>query len=195
MENKTNKEIEDRYKKYRQCLQKLIRYSKNSFYSNLCTKHKSNSKKLWSIINSILKKTSDKTSVIDCLEIDNILVYDSNKIANELGKYFANVGELYAKSTKSSQKDVEFHNSKIIESSLTFLHPTDTNEISKLIDSLKAKKSTGEDSISNILIKGIKDGLVIPLTLVINKSLQEGHFPSRMKIADVVPLYKSKKAL
>ena len=28
--------------------------------------------------------------------------------------------------------------------------------------------------------------------MIINKSLEEGHFPSRMKIADVVPLYKSK---
>ena len=40
--------------------------------------------------------------------------------------------------------------------------------------------------------KRIKEGIIAPLTLIINKSVQEGHFPSRMKIADVVPLYKSK---
>ena len=141
IENRTSKAIEDRYKKYRQCLQKTIRYTKNNYYSKLCIKHKSNTKKLWGIINSILKKTNDKTSVIDCLEIDNILVYDSSRIANELGKYFANVGELYAKCTKASSKDIEVYNSKITESTLTmFLHPTDANEIARLIDGLKAKK-------------------------------------------------------
>ena len=31
--------------------------------------------------------------------------------------------------------------------------------------------------------------------MIINKSLEEGHFPSRMKIADVVPLYKSKNRM
>ena len=68
VKNRTNKVIEDNYKKYRQCLQRTLRYSKNNYYSKLCIKHKSNTKKLWGIINSILKKSNDKTSVIDCLE-------------------------------------------------------------------------------------------------------------------------------
>ena len=73
-----------------------------------------------------------------------------------------------------------------------FLHPTDEREITKLINELKAKNS-GQDSISNHLLKEIKEGGIIkPLTVIINESLEEGHFPSRMKIADVIPLYKSK---
>ena len=156
-------------------------------------KHKGNTKKLWGIINSVIKKTANKTSLVDCLEIDNILVYDSHRIANEFGKYFASVGETLTKGTKPAKNSIEYYISKITESPVTmFLYPTDTLEIAKLIDSLKAKNSSGHDHISNCFLKGIKDGITTPLTLVINKSLKEGIFQSRMKIADVVPLYKSK---
>ena len=73
-----------------------------------------------------------------------------------------------------------------------FLTPTNVSEKSKLIDTLKGKNSSGHDNISNHLIKDLKSCLVDPLTIIFNKSLEEGTFPSIMKRADVVPLYKSK---
>ena len=89
------------YKKYKQCLQKALRYAKTHYYLNLCMKHKSNTKKLWGIINGVLKKVADSTNLISCLEIDKILVYDSNTITKEFGKYFANVGKDLAKKNTS----------------------------------------------------------------------------------------------
>ena len=156
-------------------------------------KQKGNTKKLWGIINSVIKKITDKTSIVACLEIDKTLVYDSTKIANEFGKYFTGVGKTFAKNTKPSKRNIAYYTSKIAESPVTmFLHPTDALEIAKLIDGLKAENSSGHDNISNCLLKGIKDGILTPLSLVINKSLQEGYFPNRMKNAELVPLYKSK---
>ena len=193
LKDRSNVQLIETYKRYKQCLQKTLRHAKNNYYSTLCMKHKGNTKKLWGIINSVIKRKADKTSLVDCLEIDNILVYDSHRIANEFGKYFASVGETLTKGTKPAKNSIEYYISKITESPVTmFLYPTDTLEIVKLIDSLKAKNSSGHDHISNCLLKGIKDGITTPLTLVINKSLKEGIFPSRMKIVDVVPLYKSK---
>ena len=130
----------EKYKNYKQVLQRTIRHARNFYYSKLCTDHKKNTRKLWGIINSVLKKKSDKTSIIDCLEIDKILVYDSNQIVNELGTYFANIGELLAKRTKSSMKNIDYYNLNIATSPVTmFLHPTDKREVSKLIDDLKPK--------------------------------------------------------
>ena len=74
-----------------------------------------------------------------------------------------------------------------------FLNPTNCTEVDCVIDKLKNKHSSGHDNISNYLIKKLKNVIVLPLTIIINKSLQEGYFPSRMKTAEVVPLYKGKE--
>ena len=99
----------------------------------------------------------------------------------------------YAKNINKSKKDISYYNSKIQENTKTmFLHPTDESKIRSLIDKLKPKKSSGYDDISNSLVKELKDELTEPLTVIINKSLQEGVFPQLMKTADVIPLFKLK---
>ena len=70
-------------------------------------------------------------------------------------------------------------------------HPI--TEIENLIRSLPNKTSSGHDEITNILLKKLASNISIPLSVVFNKSLKEGSFPNTMKLADVVPLYKSKE--
>ena len=55
--------------------------------------------------------------------------------------------------------------------------------------------SSGYDTITNKLLKSLCDQICGPLSLIFNKSLSEGHFPSRMKSADVIPLFKAKSML
>ena len=74
-----------------------------------------------------------------------------------------------------------------------FLTPVTSVEIDRIISTLKSKNSSGYDSISNTLLKNLKQSLVLPLTIIFNKSLQEGVFPSAMKLSDVTPLYKTKE--
>ena len=62
-----------------------------------------------------------------------------------------------------------------------------------LIAELPNKKSAGYDKINNILLKNLKLELTGPLSFVFNKSMNEGIFPEAMKLADTVPLYKSKE--
>ena len=66
-----------------------------------------------------------------------------------------------------------------------------TNAIS-IIASLPAKRSCGSDNISNILLKEIAPILCEPLSIITNQSMHTGIFPDLMKLAEVVPLYKSK---
>ena len=73
-----------------------------------------------------------------------------------------------------------------------FLTPPSKTEITKLISSLKNKNSSGHDGISNKILKGITESIVEPLNIIFNKSMEEGVFPTEMKKADTVPLYKSK---
>ena len=76
--------------------------------------------------------------------------------------------------------------------STLFLTPTSEEEIHYLINSLPNKASSGHDSISNNLLIKISPSILEPLAIIFNKSLETGVFPEEMKLADVVPLYKSK---
>ena len=73
-----------------------------------------------------------------------------------------------------------------------FLLPTTQQEIQNLINKLPKKTSSGYDNISNILLKKLSNCLLEPLEILFNKSLKEGTFPDKMKLADITPLHKSK---
>ena len=71
-----------------------------------------------------------------------------------------------------------------------YLDPITPTEIKQLINKLPAKDSSGYDNISNNLLKHIKDSVVSPLTYIFNLSLSNGVFPTNMKLAEIIPLYK-----
>ena len=59
--------------------------------------------------------------------------------------------------------------------------------MSKLIDNVISKNSSGVDELSTILIKLVKSDLLKPLTKIMNQSLHTGIFPDKLKIAKVIP--------
>ena len=56
---------------------------------------------------------------------------------------------------------------------------------------LKGKSSSGADNISSKLLKKILPIIIIPLCHLFNLSLQTGYIPDQLKIAKVIPVYKS----
>ena len=67
-------------------------------------------------------------------------------------------------------------------------------EIITLVSQLPNKSSSGHDNISNILLKKLIHQIAPVLVEVFNKSMTMGEFPTVMKLAEVVPLYKSKES-
>ena len=186
----------ENYKTHRNLLTRLKRRSKMLYYQNLCLDYRNNSKKLWQVINEVSGKIKDKSSLIEFLKINNIITYSSNKITNEFGNYFSKVGGLFASKIKNLIHTDTHYLTKLsgLQKSI-FLLPVTEKEIEKIIMSLPNKPSSGTDGISNILLQRLTYCIVHPLTLIFNKSLTEGEFPDIMKVADVVPLYKSKSPL
>ena len=73
-----------------------------------------------------------------------------------------------------------------------FMTPTDPNEIGKYIDTLKNKNSSGHDEMTSTFLKSVRSAVVQPLSILINKSLETGIVPDKLKLAKVIPIYKSK---
>ena len=187
-----NSESESKYKVYRNTLQRIIRKEKRSYYTNQCIQFKSNSKKLWQMINRITKKHNDKSSIIESLRIGNIEKEDPDSICNEFGKYFSTVGNNYASKISQSKKSIANYLSNLNRNpDSVFLLPCTETEIENLLNKLPNKSSSGYDGVSNALLKDIKHEIKRPLSQLYNNSLKTGLFPKSMIHAEVVPFYKS----
>ena len=69
--------------------------------------------------------------------------------------------------------------------------PVDDQEIIRSFQHLKNKMSTDCVDIDMNMIKTIISQIVKPFSHICNVSFQTGIFPSKMKIANIVPLFKS----
>ena len=62
------KEVDrETYRDYNKSLRKIIRTVKRNYYHDKCAEFKSQTKKLWSLINEISGKNSDKSSLVEYL--------------------------------------------------------------------------------------------------------------------------------
>ena len=62
-------------------------------------------------------------------------------------------------------------------------------EISKNLDKLDTKSSSGDDNISNLVVKQSKTEIFPILTLLINESSRDGVFPEALNKAEVLHLF------
>ena len=100
-----------------------------------------------------------------------------------------NVGTSLAKNIPSSKKcPTEY----IVTNStrLFILDPVSENEVLKILSNFK-DSSAGWDELKPLIMKNIKESIKTPLTHICNKSFSSGLVPSELKIANVVPIFKS----
>ena len=179
------------YREYNRELRKIIRKTKRNYYCDKCVEFKSQTKKLWGLINEISGEKRDKSTLIEYLHIGDVKEYGAKRISNTFAKYFSHVGKKFAGKIPSSDISISDY-LKCLQSnkSSIYLYPTDVHEIKKIVDKLPSKKSSGHDNISNILLKDIVSSIAEVLCVIFNRSLEQGEFPSTMKLAEVVPLFK-----
>ena len=109
-------------------------------------------------------------------------ITNQKEIAEKFADYFCNVGKKQAERIATSTTKTRYIQS-----------PTDETELIQLIANLKPQNSTGHDNIFSKLLKQIVQSIVIPMVLLINRSLSEGEFPELLKLEKVIPIYKSKE--
>ena len=184
------------YVDYNTCLRKVKWGAKKLYYIHKCAEFKHNTRKLWGTINKICGKSNDKAMCIESLKVNNVTTYNTTKITDSFGKYFASVGKRYADNIEPPRTNVDQYLLKIrMSENSIFLNPVTYQELDKLIDKLPNKVSSGYNNISNILLKNIKPLIVSPLVGIFNSSLTTGVFSKLMKTAIVVPLHKGQSTL
>ena len=187
-----NNETETRYKKYKNKLTNIIRISKKDYYHKILEQQKNNIQGTWKILNNIIKKGTGKPEYPKFLKKDNTFKENAKEIADDFNNFFVNVGPNLAKEIEEPRDKAGLDESLIDQNPHSiFITSVNEQEILKIVNNFKNKKSTDHTNIDMMIVKNIIENIVKPFTHICNQSFQTGIFPNKMKTAKVIPIYKS----
>lgn len=130
------KEVEQRYKMYKNKLTEIIRTSKQMYYRNKLYENKNNIKGTWDILNNLIKQGHSEKSYPDYFTDEKGDNYNGINIANGFNNFFVNVGPELAVGIPCHK--VEYGNTTIkTNPSSLFLSATDEREVTNIV--LKCK--------------------------------------------------------
>ena len=148
-------------------------------------------KKKWQVINEVLHKTNKK-EFPDYMNINNVKTLDKKQIAKKFNDYFNTFGTNMAGTIENITND-NFIFSDYLKSNIDTrfeFQLVNVEDVKRTILDLTSKPSSGYDNISTILLKKLEPLMKSSLTLIINQSLKTGIFPSKLKLAKIIPIYK-----
>jgi len=183
------------FKCYRNLYNKIIKQAKKLYFENELAKNQSDLKKTWQLICSAIKrKPKGKSSSLSSLRINDADVNDPCIIANCLNDFFSTAPKLIV--DEISPTDVEFSiNPNELNNEMPLFSfsnsPVTENEVFDAIKLLEPKKSCDVNGLSMFFLKNFSNELIKPLHHVISRSLCCGTVPAQLKIAKIVPVFKS----
>ena len=180
----------DLYKTYKNKLTHIKEISKKMYYKSVIDENKSNSNRLWKVINEIIRKERKQTSNIphEVIDANGHKQTDSATVNNTFNQYFSEVGFRLASKIPPTSK-FPTANIKSVPYSM-FLEPITEEEVTHYIRSLNDHKSAGATEIPIKCIK-LSNVIISPiLTVIFNRCITEGIFPDDLKIAQITPIFK-----
>ena len=85
-----------KFTQYRNIYNRLKRMTKHNYYDELLQMYQYNTRKTWGVINTLIGRTNDKTTISDTFKINNSSIDDPEQVSNEFCNYFTNIGKQYA---------------------------------------------------------------------------------------------------
>lgn len=117
-------------------------------------------------------------------------VSDPLVIANKFNEFFASIATLISDDIPPTDRPPDMHPA----TNATFNtadNPVTFTELSNIVANLKCKRSEDLNGLSMFLVKQIFTNISIPLSHIFNLSLSKGYVPSQLKVAKIVPIFKS----
>ena len=106
--------------------------------------------------------------------------------------FFANIGHTTSESVPTPHKSFShYHKPDSPCQKTLYMEPVHRLELINRCNCLKAKTSMGHDNISTQLLKEYIWNTADPLTHIFNFSFDSGIVPDKMKLAKVIPIFKS----
>ena len=178
------------YKTLRNALNDLIHNSKQTYYKNYFLEHNTNLRKIWDGIKEIVNIKTKNYSYPASLQIGNNLINDPSEICNEFNNYFVNIADNILKGRKyGGRKHFSNYLNNQIQNSFAY-EPCDTTEVITIINELDLTKASGPNGIPTKILQLICNIISQPLCKIINDSITTGVHPDRLKLVNVIPIFK-----
>ena len=176
---------EIRYKTYKNKLTSILRAAEKQYYSRILADAKGDTKSTWRILNAVNNNkigTNELPSQFECKQ----------SIADEFNNFFVSVGPNLAKNITVIDGAASIYDYMGYQNrNSMFVHPVTEIEIINVVKCCKPKNSKDCNDISMYVVKKVINEIAKPLSHVFNLSFSSGVFPSDMKIAMVIPLFKN----
>jgi hypothetical protein len=149
-----------------------------------------NSKATWKLINELLCNNNPNSSTSPTLIKDNVTYAAPYAVVSIFNDYFSTIGSVLSQQIPPSSPSYKYYLTHPNTNSFSFF-PTTSSEIYNFLSELDNSSTQGHDSLSASVIKPIAHIIASPLSVIINHSFSNALFPDTLKIAKVIPLYKS----
>ena len=184
-----------KFTNYRNILSSCIQQAEIVYYQEIFSDRQTGIKTFWKTFGQTLNPKKKKNSVhLQKLLINDEEITGDQNIADGMNDHFCNVGNnINKKLPKLEGSFTSYLKDEI--SNTFFLSPVLDQEILRELKKLNVNKSSGPDDITSKLARLCADELKIPLTILYNKSIQTATYPSQLKLAKVIALYKKNHTL
>ena len=180
------------FKIYRNKISTLTRLSKKIDFHNYFLNNTNNLKRTWEGINDLInrKKKNSKVTAAMKRPLNQGISHDPIENANILNRHFASIGNRLASDLPSSDKSFRDYLPPNVPSCSFVFDSVLPSEIELEIMLTPANKSHGLYSCPTRLLKCSRHIISAPLATLRNNSVQRGIFPSKIKHAKIIPIFK-----
>ena len=182
------------YKRLRNDLTKVLHKEKLSWQKGKldACEEAQDSGKLWKNVLGWLNWSS--TSSPTKLLLDGDMVTSPNKMAEVQNQFYINkVREIRRNMPRQKNDPLSTVRQAVAGRDINFsISSISPDEVDKIIKNLKNSKSSGVDNLDTHILKLTRRYIVPSVCHILNLSIQNKKFPTKWKIAKVVPLYKGK---
>ena len=186
-----DKSSEKRYKIYKNKLTSILRSTERDFYRNQLYAYRDDIKKTWNVLNTVLNKKCKKNPEVSTFIKEGKPITDNLEISNSFNDFFVNIGPSLASKIDHNNSTDFRHFMTDRNMSSFFLSPISEKDILDVVKKFKNKNSNDSENIKMSAVKKMINVIVKPLTHICNTSLKNGIFPEKMKMAKVIPVFKS----
>ena len=168
------------YAKARNQAKQECRNAVRNFEKQIASEVKRNPKAFYSYASTKLKT---KDTIADLEDEEGNIVTSNTGKAEVLNNFFCSVF------TKENTDTIPNLREQKLENTLKEIKIS-VDQVKKKLKALKVDKSPGPDGVHPRVLREAADELAIPLTMLFNKSLEEGRLPQIWKDATVTPIFK-----
>lgn len=163
--------------------------AKENYYKTKIESHKGDGRKTWELLKELVfQKSKSGPSHNIALQESGVMLNDAKEISDCFNNYFINVGKMCAPQRTS----YAFHSfmPQAVEYTFNFVR-VEENSIIKVVESLNSSAASGLDRISVKFIQKCRGYLIGKITELVNEAIHTCVFDDTLKIAKIIPVYKT----